>query len=66
MKQIYKGYIPKDQNIKELFDWELEPEGDILIMNPAIGIYKDKGKRDQYMPQEYPPKKVKITIEVED
>jgi len=67
MKQIYEGYIPKDQINEKWFEWEIDYSGAyFLSFNYDIGCFKNKGKESNWLSQEYPPKKVKITIEIED
>ena len=66
MKQIYEGYLLKSQINEKWFNW-VDDRGQLqLDFNKFIYCYKTKGKKDQYEQEDYPPKKVKITIEIED
>jgi len=56
-KKTITGWVYKNANMSKMFYWE----GDCLCLGD---INKTKGKQAYWNPNEWPPVKVKITIEV--
>lgn len=57
MKVTRIAWIPKDMDLKET----LANDGDINLS--LYCVYFNKGKRDEYNPYEWPPQKVRVTVE---
>lgn len=60
-KEVFEGYIPKQLNIVDLLCWW---HNRIHLENETI--WRKKGKKDDWGDDHWPPKKVKITVEIED
>jgi hypothetical protein len=58
-KKTITGWVYKNANMSKMFYWE----GDWLCLGD-ININKTKGKQAYWDPNEWPPIKVKVTIEV--
>jgi hypothetical protein len=69
MNQVYEGWIPKSQLNDPVFEWD-DCEDNIanygthfLIFYRNFEISQKKGRRANYMDGDYPPVKIRITIE---
>ena len=60
-RKVFKGWIGKTVRIDEIGRWE----GELLHINSDF-IWKTKGKKAEWMPDNWPPRRVTITVEVED
>lgn len=63
-KKKIVGYIGKNHNLNDVFDIRTYYEQTGVRRKIEIDSLWDKGKKEQWI-DDYPPKKVTITIEVE-
>ena len=59
MKKVWKGWVNKDTTPNEIFGWDYDNSLAIYDL-----VERTKGCKIDWM--EWPPKKVTITVEVED
>ena len=59
MKKIIEGWIAKDETLEDVYVGSYGDE--VTIM----GIWKDRANMEMWTEDGWPPKKVRITIEVE-
>ena len=63
MKKVWKGWVPSDAKPAELFEW------DRTIHELSLGrcvVEMTKGRKRDWDWASWPPKRVTITVEVED
>ena len=60
MKKVIKGWIGKDEELASLYN---NSDDEIIGFTP---ISKYKGRKIHYSETEWPPKRVTITIEVDE
>ena len=58
-RKVIKGWVGKDVNLNELCDEDVRC---VYLMSP-LHIVKTKGKKIDWFECEWPPKKIRITIE---
>ena len=61
MKKVFRGWTGKGAKPDDLFKWNGEGSETYLR---GLGPFKFKGTKDDW--EDWPPKKVTITVEVED
>jgi len=61
MKKVIKGWMLRQEDLHEAFHWGY---GD----NPTLQtyMYRHKGKKNAYLRRNWPPRRVVVTIEVEE
>ena len=59
MKKVFKGWIGK--SVKQLGHWSGDEDPELVMAN----IFKRKLKQRDWLNEDWPPVKVKITIEIE-
>lgn len=64
MKKTYTGWVRNSDDNADVMYWDgpggcENLEGDISV------IYKTKGRKKDWSPGDWPPRKIKITIEVD-
>lgn len=57
MKEVFTGWMPRSSKIDREFFAETLTEHD---------IFPDKGRKIDYATVDWPPKKVRVTVEVDD
>lgn len=60
-KKVFRGWLPKSLKMKDLVCWS----GIQLQFNKHM-IWKSKGKDINWTLKNWPPKRVTITVEIED
>ena len=60
-KKTFTGWIGKDDKLCDVVFWIGSDEAETLVCQC---LYKNKGKRDSWVEESWPPIKVKITIEI--
>ena len=58
MKEVIEGYVGKDKEACDILQSNVE--------GVSIEVYKFKGSKDEWWPITWPPKRVRITIEIEE
>lgn len=66
MEQVFEGYAPKSIKNK-IFRWEQDGNLDILQVGmDFFPIYKTPGRKSSWNEEDYPPVKIKITVEIDN
>ncbi len=66
MKKVFKGWVGRRARAEEIFLWCRTPAIKRWLVTSAL-VFQKKGKNDGFWASEsWPPKKVTITVEVED
>lgn len=62
-KKVFRGWLPRDYKITDPLEWDRF--GELML---AADIYKHKGCKANWecLPKAYPPKRVTITVEIEE
>jgi hypothetical protein len=68
-KKVFKGWVPNDENPLHFLMWN--SKSTLLLGNPDIWFMKSKPLKGVLTlgglhPEEWPPKRVTITIEIHD
>ena len=61
MKKVWKGWVPSDAKPTELFEWDRTIHA---LSFGTCDVEMTKGRKDDWA--SWPPKRVIITVEVED
>lgn len=64
--KIVKGWIPKSITAKDMFWWDTYNNNDFETLTEEGVISRFKGKKSDWQEDEWPPKRVDITIVVDD
>ena len=68
-KKVIKGWVANKVGAEEIFGWDNHPTAPALHATPeknGATVYGAKGSKKVWAFAAYPPKRVTITIEVED
>ena len=66
MKKIIHGWVSKRSDLDNLTSWKLDMYDNTYLLKFEHLVFKTPGKKIEWYHDEWPPKKVKITIEYVD
>jgi len=64
--KIIEGWIPKSVTARDMFWWSQYRKNDFDTLTEEGVMSKLRGKKADWQEDEYPPKKVRITVVVHD
>ena len=62
-KKVFTGWIGQNDSVKDLLAWDKGTVAKTLDATATPYLFKRKGFKAEWSPEEWPPKKVRVTVE---